>query len=1491
MSRDVNDNIIADIDRLPIIDYASLYPTVIRAYNVPTEVAEPSQRGEYSRSEHFRNSLDSIAARASQMPQHLREEEVDDDRIDAAAEFLGRINVQPYEGATVHSTPTQNSMQPVQNQPVQDQPVQDQVEDDMGWERMREQLDRRTSFRPSQQLARFLNRESSRQPTPSTATQQPAITSPEISPEIGDAAIPAPGPDHRPMGSSMNLRRLTPEEEKEVEEAQMREVAEEILTSMSEEDRQRERSQQLVTTQQQPSPVSARLAFPFPGLMVANQLPNPFGARDARTTWHRNADGSTTVCLTNGSTFTVPSWVGLHCNSSSSEERKEAENKEPESPSPQRLSEMERDVVLAHDRASSFLPNAGGLRVRELEREAVLAHGQASSFLQNVAPRGGLRLGELEREAVLAHGLPNFLERDQSPVASQSQFFPGVAGWHGPMAVGRASTGKSTMGSLIDRNPYTFDCDSEESKNEDTDDDAIIDVEGSSSDRLNNHTVAELVEMNEYGAALEKDMGSTLAIIVEKGIAPVSVLNALGCNYVVTCNLFIDAHENVGHLLVLKRWLAGHELTLLQWLADTDDGCSVRAYGIFVKDEWDEFLEIMLDMITSMIDWESIDADEDDTELDTKVRDNMQRIVEAHIEKCSKRNFEVSIEALMHIGERYPEMVMSCVLKIPDDVKILEFDDEIHFTREFAPELYDAMAVLPCARRRGDYAFKTLLPLLSDQNFDRLLLSIATGDNIIEIIKMDNMDALIDNASKRKTIVTGAIETFTQGLLVGAEAVVATELNGGAGSPDKFTDEQLRILFTPVFYSTKLYRAGLVSRGMCESAVKAALEQQMSGKVKYTQEQWQSILCALHGVELDEGILETIVEFGWRYKCGLATRDLDPLDLDPIVPWLLQVAPVSIIRNYRAFGYHLARGLLNSRYKDVLERSGVSRIQLLCHILSNAATGKLSPADVLEIEQEFKRCPDDLRLISTLSLHVEKLYGRLSWKQLQPMLTAIEKCPKFEDPNDSLALAVGALFEITPPESGKQRRAECLFRFINNLDISNYVTHVDANEPSFIWDYAKTVCYDLKAFGGETLRHEIANAESIPQNHMLRCLLVLICFCDNVDDSELLHIVCSGKDEKIEIPNTMKTVLQFLTKKLEDRLWIVDILNNRRQLPLMPPFAARVSVVHLEWPGVDTLKWTIGEMNRLSSTYQNRDTWKLSNGNGQDAGGVTRAFWHQLSLDIEEQAMDRVDGYLLPKPDIDLQMAKGVGQILAHSSYTERISLNIDLHPAIAVCAAWAGWLQEGIGCYPLSAIANLLGEEWFGIVAPATFQKYKAGATSGRLFRDEYTRRYGLLLPLIDVIVSTTIKKLSELQQQIRPLPKAFWQHFAGSRECNPDTLLPLLKISATSMDLDLELWKHCTLEAVRSMTIEQRRELWNFWFSTINPAFGSYAGHPSMMVVASTRGGAAISHTCNYMLELPHVAGDDPALLQLHIRDAIDRSLENHRRAAQMGWHFQIA
>jgi hypothetical protein len=1426
----------------------------MRANNVPAEIPElPYSRSEHYRS-HFDNSLDSIAARAGQMPQHLREEEVDDDRIDAAAEFLGRINVQPYEGATVHSTPTQNSMQPVQNQPVHDQ-----VEEDLSWERVREQLDRRAPFRPSQQLARFLNRESSRQPTPSAATQQPTITSPDISPEIGGAAIPAP-------------RRLTPEEEKEIEDRQMREVAQDILASMSEEDRQRERSQQLVTTQQQPSPVSARLAFPFPGLMVANQLPNPLGARDARTTWHLNADGSTTVCPPNGSTFTVPSWVGLHCNSSSSssassEERKEDENKEPESPSPQRLGEMERD--------------------------AIVAHGQANSFLPNAAPRGGLRVSELEREAVLAHGLPNFLERDQSPVASQ--FFPGVAGWHGPMAVGRASTGKSTMGSLIDRNPCIFDCGSgsEESKNEDIDDDAIIDVEGSSSDRLNNHTVAELVEMNEYGAALEKDMGSTLAIIVEKGIAPVSVLNALGCNYVVTCNLFIDAHENVGHLLVLKRWLAGHELTLLQWLADTDDGCSVRANGIFVKDEWDEFLEIMLDMITSMIDWESIDADEDDTELDTKVRDNMQRIVEAHIEKCSKRNFEVSIEALMHIGERYPEMVMSCVLKIPDDVKILEFDEQTHFTREFAQELYDAMAVLPCARRRGDYAFKTLLPLLSDQNFDRLLLSIATCDTIIEIIKMDNMDALIDNASKRKTILTGAIETFTQGLLVGAEAVVATELNGGTGSPDKFTDEQLRILFTPVFYSTKLYRAGLVSRGMCESAVKAALEQQMSGKVKYTQEQWQSILCALHGVELDEGILETIVEFGWRYKCGIATRDLDPLDLDPIVPWLLQVAPVSIIRNYRAFGYHLARGLLNSRYKDVLERSGVSRIQLLCHILSNAATGKLSPADVSEIEQEFKRCPNDLHLISTLSLHAEKLYGRLSWKQLQPMLTAIENCSKFEDPDDSLALAVGALFQITSPESGKQRRAECLFRFIDKLDISNYMARVGANEPRFIWDCAKTVCYDLKAFGGETLRHEIANAESIPQNHMLRCLLVLICFCDNVDDSEMLHVVCSGKESKIEIPNTMKTILQFLAKKLEDRLWIVDILNNRRQLPLIPPIPARASVVHLEWPGVDTLKWTIEEMNRLSSTYQKRDTWKLSNGNGQDAGGVTRAFWHQLSLDIEEQAMNRVDGYLLPKPDIDLQTAKGVGKILAHSSYTEKISLNIDLHPALAICAAWSDWLQEGRGCYPLSAIANLLGEEWFGIVAPATFQKYKAGATSGRLFRDEYTRRYGLLLPLIDVIVLPTIEALNELQQQkqIRPLPKAFWQHFAGSRECNPDTLLPLLKISTASMDFDLELWKHCTIEAVRSMTIEQRRELWNFWFSTINPAFGSYAGHPSMMVVASTRGGAAVSHTCNYMLELPHVAGDDPAVIQLHIRDAIDRSLENHRRAAQMGWHFQIA
>jgi hypothetical protein len=425
---------------------------------------------------------------------------------------------------------------------------------------------------------------------------------------------------------------------------------------------------------------------------------------------------------------------------------------------------------------------------------------------------------------------------------------------------------------------------------------------------------------------------------------------------------------------------------------------------------------------------------------------------------------------------------------------------------------------------------------------------------------------------------------------------------------------------------------------------------------------------------------------------------------------------------------------------------------------------------------------------------------------------------------------------------------------------------------------------------------------SLPQKKRLRRWLIRHIRGLDIVDLDLLPVaILLKKGGKYSDGFSREDIIEMILKapylkKGQDGL-IQDFQpDGRHDLGLSPDLLSILDekyhiIPKLELPAKKVMvNWQDGDSWRLfMENWRSDGRWKVDNGEGYDTGGICNALYEDLGGKLDQKWMEQLGSWRVPRVDLGQCELEMLGCILARSFCVDQKPLGIDLHPIVWGCLGWR-WLWRLAPAPPLAMVRWMLGAEWLRDIAPATSWEevsnedaLKPGSADG--FIAEIYERYRPLLSLMWPVYQafTAVYSHSVTPRQLEGRIRA-----DGSADV--DNLLQHLFMSSHG-EVDVQPYTASLIRVLRTMTLDERREVYRFWFGTSRPDHTD--AYIELIATPPAEGPVVLySHTCVYTLKVPafEFDKDDRAQLDSKMSAAIKLTLENQRLASSAGYHFQF-
>jgi hypothetical protein len=366
--------------------------------------------------------------------------------------------------------------------------------------------------------------------------------------------------------------------------------------------------------------------------------------------------------------------------------------------------------------------------------------------------------------------------------------------------------------------------------------------------------------------------------------------------------------------------------------------------------------------------------------------------------------------------------------------------------------------------------------------------------------------------------------------------------------------------------------------------------------------------------------------------------------------------------------------------------------------------------------------------------------------------------------------------------------------------------------------------------------------------------------------------------------------------------WLQGFISSKRSELLAS--ASLGSETILSWNGTLPDAWRV-----LTSALEKHQTksWMIGNGGAHDAGGVSKEFWNCIGEYALKELLEAGPdgGPLLPKLGVTTSTLNTLGEALAYAVFGFKTALGIELHPAL-LCMLSYKW------CYipsttgknmPGVILRSILGAGTLMMIAPrAAYLAKEHPDLPITSFTSELLHRYRKQLPGMLAIVDgwNKMKTALRIQHTSTETPDKLLSAIMGDRSCDVDRLDAALLVRDYIHDdksvvaRNVSIYRQALLDELRRLSLAERREFYRFWFGTEQPTWND--DKPCAEIVrAPDRPNVAVSHTCSNGLEIKYLATDDeqpPTTERLgnYVREMLQNTLENQRRAVEVGLRFQM-
>jgi hypothetical protein len=296
------------------------------------------------------------------------------------------------------------------------------------------------------------------------------------------------------------------------------------------------------------------------------------------------------------------------------------------------------------------------------------------------------------------------------------------------------------------------------------------------------------------------------------------------------------------------------------------------------------------------------------------------------------------------------------------------------------------------------------------------------------------------------------------------------------------------------------------------------------------------------------------------------------------------------------------------------------------------------------------------------------------------------------------------------------------------------------------------------------------------------------------------------------------------------------------------------SIIQFKWNSQKS--W---DLLRANKNWRKFSPLTVSNGEGYDAGGISRSFNWDLGIELRNK-FSNFEGYILPVLDMSLDEAHDIGFLLGRCLINgKNYPIGLDLHPVIYYFCGACYYLEH---C-SLEIIEYSLGHDILYLLSPKTiYNKTPETLTA------DIMEKYEKWMPLISEIARGFLlfTKNVNNKRRINSCSSLITAVYGTEiRLDGSEGLFSKLVIHGDGKEEYLEILKII----LHSWTSIEVNELYRFWFGCPKPNFTN--NFPSISVTKTV--GLAQAATCSYMLRLPYYE-------QLHgdeLRIAVEKCLRD--------------
>lgn len=237
-----------------------------------------------------------------------------------------------------------------------------------------------------------------------------------------------------------------------------------------------------------------------------------------------------------------------------------------------------------------------------------------------------------------------------------------------------------------------------------------------------------------------------------------------------------------------------------------------------------------------------------------------------------------------------------------------------------------------------------------------------------------------------------------------------------------------------------------------------------------------------------------------------------------------------------------------------------------------------------------------------------------------------------------------------------------------------------------------------------------------------------------------------------------------------------------------------------------------------------------------DIGGPRQQYYGLLAKSISHMFVE-LDGYLMPRADLDNESIKNLGKFIHRCLYIDRVRPDIPLHPAAIVRMSMSRFSK----IYPWHMIEILL-EDWFSLLSP----RAKHTKSLAHLAED-IEGRYSPYITTLDSLVRYAFNGIPDYAVGLWNISHGLCGHSIEMKKViklitDQDNNSPRIKGLAPIIEKVLSSW-----------TLERIKSLWKFWFGGYNLDERDTVSVHVYAANANDQMNLAKSHTCINQIDIP--------------------------------------